>query len=202
MCKQRELDDGEAERIDDSSTDYNLVGALVAHLVWEGSKQAKAKTKGYVPVSVLVFTSGVGEIDKVIKAASSAMQQWGCADDALWLLPLHSGLTAQEQARVFDRPPQGTTKVVVSTNIAETSITIEGTVHHRACTIHYTETSITKTSRWWWIPAYTHHTPTVHSLYRHHGGGGYLQDEGDEIRLTGTVHTIPYTLYPIPYALY
>lgn len=41
-------------------------------------------------------------------------------------LPLHSGLTAEEQAEIFEPPPRDTRKVIVSTNIAEASVTIEG----------------------------------------------------------------------------
>jgi hypothetical protein len=48
-------------------------------------------------------------------------------DDATerpWLLPLHASLTPAEQARVFAAPPAGHRKVVLSTNVAETSITV------------------------------------------------------------------------------
>lgn len=39
-------------------------------------------------------------------------------------LPLHSSLTSEQQSGVFRRMPRGATKIVVSTNIAETSITV------------------------------------------------------------------------------
>lgn len=40
------------------------------------------------------------------------------------VLPLYSMLSADEQARVFEKVPEGTRLIVVATNIAETSITI------------------------------------------------------------------------------
>ena len=40
------------------------------------------------------------------------------------MLPLHGGLQPKEQQRVFQSAPKGMTKVILSTNVAETSITI------------------------------------------------------------------------------
>ena len=39
---------------------------------------------------------------------------------------LHSSLPVEFYQRVFDEPPDGTRKLVVATNIAETSITVPG----------------------------------------------------------------------------
>jgi hypothetical protein len=42
------------------------------------------------------------------------------------LLPLYAGLTTEEQLRIFEPAQRGTRKVIVSTNIAEASVTIDG----------------------------------------------------------------------------
>ncbi|KAG5221199.1 ATP-dependent RNA helicase [Salix suchowensis] len=41
-------------------------------------------------------------------------------------LPLHAGLTSDEQLRVFDTADRDTRKVIIATNIAEASVTIDG----------------------------------------------------------------------------
>lgn len=71
---------------------------------------------------VLIFVSGVSEIDSVCEAVREYATQ-----QTQWLvLPLHSGLALAEQDKVFDYAPDGMRKCIVSTNIAETSLTVDG----------------------------------------------------------------------------
>ncbi|XP_063829961.1 probable ATP-dependent RNA helicase DHX34 [Ostrinia nubilalis] len=71
---------------------------------------------------LLVFMSGVQEITAICDAA----QQYAEKTKKWIVLPLHSGLSLVEQDKVFDYPPEGVRKCIVSTNIAETSVTIDG----------------------------------------------------------------------------
>jgi HrpA-like RNA helicase len=70
---------------------------------------------------ILVFLSG----EKAIKDCMNRLS-FCRVGNKLHLLPLYGRLGKEEQERVFDPPPKGKTKVVLSTNIAETSVTIEG----------------------------------------------------------------------------
>ncbi|XP_026741114.1 probable ATP-dependent RNA helicase DHX34 isoform X1 [Trichoplusia ni] len=71
---------------------------------------------------LLVFMSGVQEITAICDAA----QQYADKTKNWIVLPLHSGLSLAEQDKVFDYPPERVRKCIVSTNIAETSVTIDG----------------------------------------------------------------------------
>ncbi|XP_064608809.1 probable ATP-dependent RNA helicase DHX34 [Liolophura sinensis] len=71
---------------------------------------------------LLIFLSGMSEIMAVVDAARMYAQK-----TKRWIvLPLHSALSIAEQDKVFDIAPEGVRKCIVSTNIAETSVTIDG----------------------------------------------------------------------------
>ncbi|HTD67781.1 MAG TPA: DEAD/DEAH box helicase, partial [Candidatus Limnocylindria bacterium] len=74
------------------------------------------------PGDILVFMPGVGEINATIGAVRAARTR-----EKLALIPLHGELQAQEQDTAF--APNPLRKVVVSTNVAETSVTIDGILH-------------------------------------------------------------------------
>lgn len=70
---------------------------------------------------ILVFLPGERAIKNCIGRLS--VEPWF---RKLYVLPLYGRLSKEEQERVFDLPPFGKKKLIVSTNIAETSITING----------------------------------------------------------------------------
>ncbi|HEY9595836.1 MAG TPA: ATP-dependent RNA helicase [Spirochaetia bacterium] len=79
----------------------------------------KKKEKG----DVLIFLPGELTIKDCIQALADLDR-----DEELALLPLYARLAHEDQAKVFDEFP-GKRKVIVATNIAETSITIDGVVY-------------------------------------------------------------------------
>jgi ATP-dependent RNA helicase DHX34 len=73
---------------------------------------------------VLVFLPGINEICALQAALAERAQQ---SSSSRWIvLPLHSTVSADEQDKVFDLAPDGSRKIILATNIAETSITIDG----------------------------------------------------------------------------
>ncbi|KAI0362815.1 P-loop containing nucleoside triphosphate hydrolase protein [Trametes cingulata] len=75
---------------------------------------------------ILVFLSGRDEIDRCLELLAELLPTLPRNAKRLVLLALHAGLGTDEQLRVFEPAERGTRKVVVATNIAEASVTIEG----------------------------------------------------------------------------
>jgi len=74
--------------------------------------------------AVLVFLPGLKEIQQM-QDVLLGMPEFASEPQRSWVLPLHSTVPPEEQRLVFQRPPPGVHKIVLSTNIAETAITID-----------------------------------------------------------------------------
>ena len=94
---------------------------LAAHLRFaEAVAVATAELLRHESGSLLLFLPGVGEIQRVQEQLATRV-----GSDVL-LCPLYGALMLAEQRQAIFPAPQGKRKVVLATNIAETSLTIEG----------------------------------------------------------------------------
>lgn len=75
---------------------------------------------------VLLFLTGQEEIDTAAQILFERMKSLGPAVPELIILPVYSSLPSEMQTRIFEPAPPGTRKVVIATNIAEASLTIDG----------------------------------------------------------------------------
>jgi len=75
---------------------------------------------------VLLFLTGQDEIDTACQILYERIKSLGNNVPELIILPVYSSLPSEMQTRIFEPAPKGTRKVVVATNIAEASLTIDG----------------------------------------------------------------------------
>lgn len=78
------------------------------------------------PGDILLFLTGQEEIDTACEVLFERVKALGPQVPELLILPVYAALPSEMQSRIFDPAPPGARKVVIATNIAETSITIDG----------------------------------------------------------------------------
>ena len=108
-------------KVDDDATEEERTLAASSKGGGAGGAGAGAGgVGGFGRGAVLIFLPGVPEIRRLQQdlARSPNAARW-------LLLPLHGELPAQEQRKVFQRPPPSQRKVILATNVAETSLTID-----------------------------------------------------------------------------
>src|SRR5947208_8629549 len=77
------------------------------------------------PGDILLFLTGQEEIDTSCEILFERMKSLGPSVPELIILPVYSALPSEMQSKIFEPTPPGKRKVVIATNIAETSITID-----------------------------------------------------------------------------
>lgn len=104
-----------ADEKQDAVVPYDLVALTVAHI-------SKTAEDG----AILAFLPGLDEIVRVQRSLQSAHFLGVDFSDPekFKIIPLHSTIPGQDQAEVFKPTPPGCRKIILSTNIAETSVTV------------------------------------------------------------------------------
>ncbi|XP_034277526.1 pre-mRNA-splicing factor ATP-dependent RNA helicase DHX16 [Pantherophis guttatus] len=78
---------------------------------------------------ILVFLTGQEEIEACCEMLQDRCRRLGSKIAELVVLPIYANLPSDMQAKIFEPTPPGARKVVVATNIAETSLTIDGIIY-------------------------------------------------------------------------
>ncbi|CRL06068.1 CLUMA_CG018896, isoform A [Clunio marinus] len=95
--------------------DINFIEHLIRHISY-------SKASG----AILVILPGYTTISKLYE---SLQKSPNFPSSNFIIYPLHSMLTGSDQKNIFKRPPEGVRKIILSTPLAETSITIDDVVY-------------------------------------------------------------------------
>ncbi|CEL93192.1 unnamed protein product [Vitrella brassicaformis CCMP3155] len=90
---------------------HNVLGVIRDCVSWVHERHP-------IEAAVLIFVAGIQDITAVCRHLRAA-------DGGFHVLPCHGSLPPEQMRQVFVPPPKGRRKIVVATNVAETSITIE-----------------------------------------------------------------------------
>ncbi|CAE7671012.1 DHX57, partial [Symbiodinium pilosum] len=102
-------DGGEIDKV------LHVMDSSICAVVREISNRSGKDVKG----SVLCFLPGWSEIRQMQERLSGGEEA-----KQIWTVPLHSTLPKEKQQQVFQKPPRSKVKVILATNIAESSVTI------------------------------------------------------------------------------
>ncbi|KAG6185704.1 hypothetical protein E4U27_000354 [Claviceps purpurea] len=78
---------------------------------------------------ILIFLTGQDEIEAAELEITETARKLGSRVKELVVCPIYANLPSDLQAKIFEPTPNGARKVVLATNIAETSLTIDGIVY-------------------------------------------------------------------------
>lgn len=78
---------------------------------------------------ILVFLTGQDEIEAAEQNITEISRKLGSRVPELVICPIYANLPSELQSKIFEPTPEGSRKVVLATNIAETSLTIDGIVY-------------------------------------------------------------------------
>lgn len=103
---------GAMSRLDEYKVQYNLIIRLIEHVASDPQYEQFGR-------AILIFLPGIAEIRRLhdMLSGSRLAQRY-------LIHSLHSSIASEDQQQAFVIPPHGLGKIVISTNIAETGVTI------------------------------------------------------------------------------
>ena len=75
------------------------------------------------------FLQGQDEIESAVESLQHTCRVLGSRMKELIICPIYASLPSEQQSKIFEPTPDGARKVILATNIAETSITVDGIVY-------------------------------------------------------------------------
>ena len=118
------------DRVDEQAINYDLIEDLLTLLLVD-----KVKNTTIVPPvssesshcflstgSILIFLPGMGEI-RTLNDRLKSSKLFGDSS-RFSIIPMHSSISPTDQRKAFMKPRQGCQKIILGTNILETSVTI------------------------------------------------------------------------------
>ncbi|KAH9519541.1 ATPdependent RNA helicase [Bulinus truncatus] len=110
-------------QLDLEKINYDLIVTLLEYIVTDDHEEFPEDG------AILVFLPGFAEIQILYDMLLSTPMFLPSGKSSRYkILPLHSSLSSEDQNSVFIKPKKGIRKIVIATNIAETSITIDDIV--------------------------------------------------------------------------
>ncbi|KYQ94232.1 DEAD/DEAH box helicase [Tieghemostelium lacteum] len=114
------------EEVQKDYVDAALVTVLQIHLNTNKEDRSDEEQHGG---DILVFLTGRDEIENLEKLLLERIVRFPSGVKKLLVCPIFSALPQEQQMKVFEKAPAGCRKVILATNIAETSLTINGIRH-------------------------------------------------------------------------
>ena len=110
--------------LDEAKINYELIEDLIQYIDAHEDALTGSNSGGG---TILVFLPGMAEIQQTVDQLKTIRK--ATLKYTIDIIPLHSMISQQEQDRAFEPPLPSRRKVILATNIAETSLTIEDVVY-------------------------------------------------------------------------
>ncbi|KAG2345426.1 P-loop containing nucleoside triphosphate hydrolase protein [Suillus weaverae] len=134
VLQRESLNEGDLDRysviILDEAHERSLSTDVLMGLLRKNSavKQVLQIHLSLPPGDILVFMTGQEDIEITCQVVNERLAQLD-QPAPLAVLPIYSQMPADLQAKIFEATPDGRRKVIVATNIAETSLTVDGIIY-------------------------------------------------------------------------